>query len=153
MLKIADGVFVGDLSNEKITGDITAILNVAVDLPPTRCWPKVTYLHVGLVDGPGNPIPAYCAAVLSLVSLVQQKKTVLVCCHGGYSRSVAVALMYLSLTEGKHMERVDFLRRWTWNELFKRVVELNGVRDLPTPHRAHIEAFNALPFAVLEALC
>lgn len=74
--------------------DIGAILNVAQDYDSTRGWKHgFESMRVGLVDGPGNELCAYIAAVLALHALCKRHNA-LVCCHTG-SRSLAVTLMYV----------------------------------------------------------
>ena len=71
MMRVLENVWVGNSRDECIIRDIDAILNVAVDLEPSRNLSDgVEYVHVGLVDGPGNPPEMYVAAVMALVALV-----------------------------------------------------------------------------------
>lgn len=94
-------IWIGDsVAEAKI--HINAILNVAHDLKPTRGWSAVEYMHVGLIDGPGNEVTAYCAAVLALHAMLK-KHNVLICCHSG-GRALAVALMYLCATTERSWE-------------------------------------------------
>jgi hypothetical protein len=102
VFKITDKLYVGNADDEKravhyVRLDmVDRVLVVAQDMEPTcGCEDGVEYMHVGLVDGPGNPLAAYHAAVLALVSLSRRGR-VLVCCHSG-GRSLAVAMMYLCL--------------------------------------------------------
>jgi protein-tyrosine phosphatase len=48
-----------------------------------------------LVDGPGNELRTFRGAIESLMYLVQSKPPVLVQCHAGRSRSVAIVAGYL----------------------------------------------------------
>lgn len=141
MIRIMDKLWVGganDWGNAKVLG-IEAMLNVAQDLRGHVGWPEVEYMQVGLIDGPGNPTVAYCAAVTALDVLLRHHKT-LVCCHGG-SRSVAVALMYLEAKVGK--------RGWGgWLDLLRERVEI----DLPMPHDAHRSAFDKIDWQALRKL-
>lgn len=140
----------GDERGDNLSGNgIGAILCVSQDMWPTHCWADGYETgHVGLIDGPGNTITMYCAAILALHNLLT-RNSVLLCCHDG-GRSVAVALMYLSLREGCIKERVDFLRRRSWEEVFMIMVDKVG--KLPIPHKVHIEAFSKIPFGILETL-
>src|SRR4051812_26384297 len=100
MIPLTRGIWIGDGADEAYgdlcSAGVKAILNVAQDLPSTRGWRQgIEYMHVGLIDGPGNPTTAYYAAVLALATLLKRSHTV-VCCHSG-SRSMAVVLMYLSV--------------------------------------------------------
>lgn len=147
-------IYIGDSHDEEYRNlkelNIGAILNVARDMTTVHNYSTGHELiHIGLIDGPGNEAWKYYAAVISLYSLIRHHNT-LVCCHSG-SRSVVVALMYLSLREGCVKERVDFLRRRSWDEMFEMVQSRAG-EYLPKPHQAHIDAFNKMKFGVLEAL-
>ena len=53
-----------------------------------------------LVDGPGNTPDEFVKAVAILSTLVQEAPPVLVQCHAGQSRSVAVVAGYLMKHEG-----------------------------------------------------
>ena len=138
MIHVAENIWIGDSVvswRELRSAGIGAVLNVAQDLRGTLGWPNVEYMQVGLVDGPGNPPSAYCAAVLALAALSSRRRT-LVCCHTG-SRSLAVVLMYLNVSAGRGWDGlVDLLR--------ERVDE-----DLPVPHEAHIEAFDEMDWKSL----
>lgn len=115
---------------------VQSILNVAQDLRGEAGWPDVDYMQVGLIDGPGNTVAAYHAAVLALVAL-QKRATTLVMCHGG-SRSMSVCLMYLNLVVAE--------RGWDgWIELLSERVD----GDLPVPHPAHRDMFNKLNWKLL----
>lgn len=129
-LEVWNGV---DLGEEM---KISAVLNVAHDLRVLIGWPDVEYMHVGLVDGPGNAPAAYCAAVLALATLVARKHRVLVCCHTG-GRSVAAAMMYLNVGVGRG-----------WDDLLELLRERVDVR-LPVPHAAHRAAFSRMNWRVL----
>ena len=67
-----------------------------------------------LVDGPGNDLRVFGGAVESLMFLVQLKPPVLVQCHAGRSRSVAVVAAYLmrmhNLEPDEAVERVTPMR-------------------------------------------
>ena len=98
MTQIDDLVFIGDLSDAQNPAGISAILNCASDmhfyydaLPIAKC---------GLHDGPGNEVAMYYAALFALAAFTRKKWRTLVCCHGGESRSVAVAIGYLHATKG-----------------------------------------------------
>lgn len=138
MIRITDKLWVGNSFDER-SAEVDAVLNVAKDLRPTRGWPDVEYVHIGLVDGPGNPLSAYCAAVLSLASLLGVGKHVLVNCHEGRSRSVSVAVMYLGLTTARG-----------WDEVMGQLRE--RFDNLPEPHESHKAAFNRINFGALKSL-
>lgn len=108
MDKIRDNIYIGnshDAQHEKPAlkaAGITAILNVAWDLTnKTTTHNEFKMCKVGLVDGNGNnPIIAL-AAVMTLQGLLQAGERVLIHCHEGKSRSVAVTAAYL-VAEGEH---------------------------------------------------
>lgn len=141
MMKFADNLWVGNSRDEQ-TADVDAVLNVAKDLAPTRGWPKVDYMHVGLVDGPGNPLSAYCAAVLALATLMRTGKRVLVNCHEGRSRSVSVAIMYLALVANCR----------SWDDQVA-VLRERIDSELPVPHPAHREAFDSIDWTSILDAC
>lgn len=140
MIRLTDNLWIGTSDDEKkVSHDrITAVLNVAHDMTGTHGWADgIEYMQVGLIDGPGNPIAAYHAAVFALVTLLKRHDT-LACCHTG-GRAMAVALMYLHLTGG---------RGWDGRiELLKERVE----DELPVPHEAHKEAFHKMNWRLLTA--
>lgn len=126
MLKLTEELWIGDSTAEQHAKDMGAILNVAHDLVPTRSWNKA-YMHVGLVDGPGNEVYAYCSAIFALHALLQ-KGSVLVCCHTG-SRALAISLMYLAFT-GEHTIETRF-----------QALQEQMQGTLPIIAKAHLEAF------------
>lgn len=144
MTKLTENIWIGCSADEwhvKSHLDKTdAVLNVAHDLQPTRGWlDGVEYMHVGLIDGPGNSTAAYCAAVLALVSLIKKGKRVLVCCHDG-GRSLAVSIMYLHLTNG---------RGWDgWLTLLRERID----GELPVSHEAHKAAFDKMNWRLLTSV-
>lgn len=143
MIKISDGLWVGiavepGYGNLKAL-EISAILNTAQDLQGTVGWSNgIEYMQVGLIDGPGNPISAYYANVLSLAALISRHRNVLVCSHEG-GRSLAIAIMYLQTT--------IFEYSWDkWNSILRERIDI----DLPVPHQAHGEAFGKINWQMLR---
>lgn len=142
MIQLTDTLFVGSSRDEKhadlaATG-ITNTLNVAQDLEGTRGWSRgVESMQVGLIDGPGNTMAAYHAAVLALAALQKRGKTLIYCHTGG--RSLAVAMMYINLTG-----------RIGWDTLLDLFREREI--DLPALHEAHAIAFSKINFGLLEKL-
>lgn len=142
LFSITSNICVGTSNDEKQVidyvdnGEIDCVLIVAHDMDPTYGWLyHVEYAHVGIVDGPGNPLSVYHAAVLSLASL-SRERNVLICCHDG-SRSLAVAIMYLYLMgEGP-----------SWDETIERLTA-KGV-EVPPIHAAHKKAFTLMDWGML----
>jgi hypothetical protein len=116
-------------------GLVDYTLVVAHDMDATHGWQQgVECMKVGLVDGPGNPLAAYHAAVLALVALAHRGK-VLVCCHDG-GRSLAVSIMYLYLIgEGPSWD--EAIDRFPSTEIFSRV------------HETHRKAFFSMDWGML----
>lgn len=155
MIKITDKVWIGNSADEEYVtqADLTyhgigAILNVARDMVSTRGWNHgLEVMHVGLVDGPGNIPVTYVAAVLALRSLVQ-RHNVLVCCHSS-SRSLAVVIMYLSMTQDSHTWPGEWRAGWDgWMKWVRSRVSCG----LPEVHEAHEEAFNKITWSLLKGL-
>ena len=142
MIKLDDGLWIGlavgpEYSNLSASG-IDAVLNTAQDLQSVIGWDDgIDYMQVGLIDGPGNTLSAYYAAVLALAALLKRHENVLVCCHEG-GRSLAVAIMYLQTV---------FAHGWdVWINLLRERVDT----DLPTPNSAHKVAFGRMNWDLLK---
>lgn len=95
---ITDNVAIGDSQDGKKADNkvFDAVLNVAIDLDIKDNF-KWRY-KVGLLDGPGNHMHMFMAAVLVLDALVSQDKKVLVHCHAGLSRSPIVVATWVATT-------------------------------------------------------
>lgn len=155
MIKLSDKVWIGnsldgagyDFEFDKIK----AILNVAQDLQGLVGWPDgFEYAQVGLIDGPGNEMTAYCAAILCLKTLLQRHDSVLVYDHDG-GRAMVVALMYLNLTGGQLRPDPMAWSHWpTWSE--RVVLSCPRCAGLPMVHSAHVTAFNKMPWGLIEVL-
>lgn len=129
MIQVTDNIWIGGSVDEFNCEHMTAILNVAIDLRRTN--PKTPYAQCPLIDGPGNNLNAYRAAVFQLMSFLEDGRRVLVCCHDG-GRSLAVVLIFLhQATDTSH------------SELLKILQERTDV-DLPKVHEAHRQAFKEL---------
>lgn len=116
---------------------INAMLNVAHDLQGVRGWRDgILYAQCGLVDGPGNTMAAYHAAVLMLASMMQADRRVMVYDHLG-GRALAVALLYLNI-----------VGRRGWGEWMKIIRERH---DIAEPHAVHREAFNRINWRLMAA--
>lgn len=173
MIRLTDNIWIGDsvdvydqgllhrsygdhddeVNSRVDNAEIQAVLNVAQDMNLHMVgWPDVEYMHVGLVDGPGNPRGIYIAAVLALATLLGCYERVLVCCHGGRSRSLAVVLLYLILKGGKNSDHPTFLNYWKpWRRVIQELRESTG-KDLPWPNTAHTDVIEKLPLALIEGL-
>jgi hypothetical protein len=134
-------VYLGDSHDaEFLPPAVDAILNVAFDLRNHHQWNRVHLAQCGLIDGPGNSLAAYYSAVLQLGALLQLGKTVLVHCHKGESRSVAVIIFYLHAVNGEG-----------WDANLARIQEAIAPRVIPltAPNPAHRLAFDLLDFKAL----
>lgn len=166
MINVADGIWVGSSSDEENLHryyknyksdmgkdlDISAVLNVAVDMPRKQYRLDIEYAQVGLVDGPGNLRSAYCASLLMLSTLLKRHKSVMVCCHDGKSRSIAVVVMYLTLKGGRVSSHPTFLNHWkSWDVIIKEI-EIYCGNKIDDPHESHKEAWDNLPLGILEQL-
>ncbi len=159
MIELEGGIYLGDSSDgswHKMStiyrNKVNAVLNVAHDLHGMLgCTHNIEYAQVGLVDGPGNPISAYCAAVLTLTTLLNRHKKVMVYCHDG-GRSVAVVAMYRILKEGRVSGGPSMPHCWKiWGSVIDKLNE-EAETVLPEPHAAHMEAADKLPYGILERL-
>ncbi len=108
---------------------IGGVLNVAQDMVSMHNWSHgLDCMQVGLVDGPGNELGTYCAAVLALHALLK-RYNVLVCCHGA-GRSLAVAVMYISASSQSGW--------WKTISMLQERVDV----ELPTINPIHMMAFD-----------
>lgn len=157
MIALTRELLIGNSYDEQhatlcINYKIKAILNVAYDMPRGQFSDEIEYMHVGLIDGPGNIQANYCAAVLAVASLIDRCKNVLICCPNGNSRSVAVVVMYLILKAGRVSNHPTILNHWlTWDQVLNDL-RFQTDRDLPEPHWSHKEAADKLPYGILEQL-
>ncbi len=128
LIRLLDNLYIGNSEAEATLeqGTITATLNVANDLISNKCfYHGFETMHVGLIDGPGNDLNAYKAAVCALSALLQ-KHTVLVFCHSG-SRALAVSMLYLTSVSGQK-----------WEDILNMFVE-RSEESLPEIHPAHMK--------------
>ena len=159
MIQITDRIWIGSAYDEKnlldIDSGVTGVLNVAFDLRSicSEANTEIECMHIGLVDGPGNTIGSYCAAVLGLATLLDRHEQVMVVCHGGRTRSLAVVIMYMILKEGRKSEPSSTPARWrSWFSMLAEIRCRVGEQPLPDPPAAHMEASNAMPYGLLECM-
>lgn len=137
MIQIVEDLWVG--TSDDGCNRFGQMLNVAHDLPCVHGWPETLYMQVGLMDGPGNELALYSAAVLMLSELMK-RGPVMVYCHSG-GRSMAVILMYLHVMTGLG-----------WDGCLEMVEErVDGIK-LPTIHEAHREAFDRMDWSLVRSL-
>ena len=128
MIQLTEALWIGnsgDSYNHRFADcGASGVLNVAQDLRGRCSWPDVEYMQVGLIDGPGNEVVGYCAAIMALVALSRRHEAVAVYDHDG-GRALAVAMMYLNLTEGQRRDNpVSWWSRWlTWEERLGKIAE------------------------------
>ena len=148
MTKITEMIWLGnshDAEHADLNANgIGAILNVAHDLEGKRGWRDgVEYAQCGLVDGPGNTMASYHAAVLKLAALVRGGRRTLVHCHKGQSRSPAVVIMYLNLEQKLGWDH--------WRNVIAELrSEVNEGEEFP--HEEHKRAFNKLNWRLLSSV-
>lgn len=148
MFKITDTLYVGTSDDEKEVvlrnkvGKVThravdSVLVVAYDMVHTFDWEDgVEYMQVGLVDGPGNSLAIYHAAVLAMLALLR-KGSVLVCDHDG-GRSLAISIMYMyMLGDGP-----------SWDEALERLS--SRFTELPEPHEVHRKVFFLMDWGMMR---
>ena len=144
LTKITDCLWIGN-STDAVKADlhgngISALMNCAHDLEGERGWnDHVEYAQCGLVDGPGNTMMAYHAAVMKLAALVMGGRKPLVYDHEGHSQSVAITICVLHILNGR--------RGWDYWRSF--IVERGHELPDDKPHPEHLTAFNRINWRVL----
>lgn len=103
-----------------LSKDIDAVLNLAYDLDISYFefyheyeykFP-IEYQKVGLIDGEGNKLTTFAAAVYMLDQLLERHDKVLVHCHAGVSRSASVVATYISHKNGISFEgALDWVKK------------------------------------------
>lgn len=144
MIQLADRIWIGDSSTKLRdirSAKIGGVMNTAIDLKSSVGWPEVEYAQVGIIDGPGNPPSAYCAAVLALTALVSRHRTVVYCHTGG--RSLAVVMMYINMTVPYAPIR--------WDDMMSILSERTDA-GLPPVHEAHRSAFEEINWRQLVGI-
>jgi hypothetical protein len=147
LIKIDKNLWIGNSDEEKNSdkyaesGFFESVLVTAHDMRPCiglEGENGVEHMQVGLIDGPGNPLSVYHAAVLALHTLVGKGK-VLVCDHTG-GLSLAVVIMYRFLTgDGP-----------SWDEQIERLKSVHG--KLPEVHSVHKWAFFRMDWTMLARI-
>jgi hypothetical protein len=84
-----------------LTAGIRALVDLAVNEPPTAVHRELVYCRFPLVDGAGNDPWLLRAAVDVTASLIRSGTPTLVFCGAGMSRSPAVIAAALSVVEGR----------------------------------------------------
>ena len=138
----------GVLVNKQAT--IEGVLCVAQDMHVNYGWDDgVEYMHVGLIDGPGNEVGDYCAALLALRTLMRRRAAVLVCDHEG-GRALTVGIMYMALIHKRPLHPTVMSHRKGWRHYLNQtpLKDTSGIRL----HKSHLDMFDLIPFGLLEAL-
>jgi len=149
---IIDNIYIGDSHDARNPGDITCLLNCAYDLDIDVDPSKMLYVKVALRDAIDNALPCYEAAALILDMLSKRHKKVLVFCHEGFNRSVAVVVLWLVMKPryGASPLEAAFRRcagMAPHEHMLTQALELvRQKRRLPDtlPHERHIKAIKAL---------
>lgn len=152
MITLTDKILIGSAGEYRraLSDGVGAFLNVAQDLAGIYSWPRVEYVQVGLMDGPGNPPSTYCSAVLMLYALLSRHNKVMVYCHSG-GRSLAVAMIYLIVKRGKTSGYPTYINHWTtWGKMLAELQQ--QFSDLPVPNEAHGRVFDVMPLSLLDQI-
>jgi protein-tyrosine phosphatase len=80
---------------------VRAVVQAAWEDPPVLLPRDLIYCRFPLVDGPGNRPDTVRLAVDTIVQLLREQVSVLVCCGSGMSRAPALAAAALSRFSGK----------------------------------------------------
>jgi hypothetical protein len=83
----------GDLVDPRpiIETGIVAVVDLALEQPPTVLPRNLVYFRFPLMDGPGNSAALIRAAVETVACLLRLSTPTLVCCGAGMSRSPCIA--------------------------------------------------------------
>lgn len=160
MIKINDNIWIGTSDNANWTDldalGISAVLNVARDLKIKRNWGGVEYTQVGLLDGPGNRLSAYYAAILVLHCLIrdridlEKESKVMVFDHDG-SRALVVVVMYLNLIYPSGTA-TSWIGGIGWDGWIRKLERRVAPDLLPRPHEVHKEVFDEIDWQLLSEL-
>jgi len=91
----------GDAGNARPLFDagVKAVVDLAVEEPPSRPPRELISCRFPLVDGAGNDPDTMVLAVRTIATLIQGQVPTLVCCSVGVSRAPAVTAAALSLVQ------------------------------------------------------
>ena len=84
---------------------INALVQLAVEEAPLQPPRELIYCRFPLVDGPGNESSLLSLSITTLANLLEKRKSVLVCCGAGLSRSPAVAATAVAATACRWFSR------------------------------------------------
>jgi hypothetical protein len=84
---------------------VRAVVDVAVEEPPTAAPREIISCRFPLIDGPSNDPDVLLLAVRTTTALLERRIPTLVICGSGLSRSPAIAAAALSLLQGEPPER------------------------------------------------
>jgi protein-tyrosine phosphatase len=79
---------------------ISAVVDLAVEEPPTTLTRELAYCRFPLVDGSGNLHWMLRSAVLTVAGLLRSGTPTLVCCGAGMSRAPAIAGAAIAVVRG-----------------------------------------------------
>ena len=93
---------IGDVRDLRgvLAAGIVALVDLALNEPPTAVTRELVYCRFPLVDGSGNPTWLLRAAVETTAGLLRERVPTLVYCGAGMSRAPAVAAAAISLVSG-----------------------------------------------------
>lgn len=136
---------------------LKCMLNVSSDMHIKRIVDGITYAQCGLIDGPGNLLAAYHAAVLMLHNLLSKGPTMVVDPEGT-TRPVVIAIMYLHLTQRMGWDHWLGIIREKYKKGFTRTVIEDGIEkniqisSACALSDAHKSAFNRTNWRLLSTV-
>jgi protein-tyrosine phosphatase len=84
---------------------ISAVVNLAMEEPPTLYPRDVVYCRFPLIDGAGNATAVLKSAIDTIANLIRGPIPTLVTCDGGMSRSPAIVAAALAAIENTSPEK------------------------------------------------
>src|SRR5437870_7574697 len=94
----------GDDFRQIFDQGIKAVVDLALEEPPTHPPRELIYVRFPLLDGTGNRGELLFLAVSTVATLLKMHVPLLVICGGGVSRSPAVCAAALSIVDGEAPE-------------------------------------------------